>query len=145
MSNLADPASFVLFTYESISGIARVRVRAKYLTERESARHEQLWQDVKPFNVDDPKAIELRNEMLKIGILSPSIDELTEKLSRRDLMQLAYQYPQVIDNAEYELLGKSRSRPQFIMEPSADDAAPAPAITTPPTPAPPPPENAPSK
>lgn len=130
MSNLANPESTTYFTYESIRGDVQVRIRAKFLTEREQIRHDELWEEARTLDLADPKFQKLRDDMLSIGIVSPTVEELKTKLGRSDLLQLATRYPDQLLDIEM-LLGKSRSRPQFIREPSAVDVA-APSAITPP-------------
>mgnify|MGYP006921313166 FL=1 len=130
MSNLANPSATVDFVYESIDGTKRVPIKAKILTDEESERYDRLYDELGPLDIKSAKAIEIRDKMLAIGIVSPSIAEL-RKLSRRDVYQLAMRYPDTVDDLELDLLGKSGSRRQFITEQSAADAA-NPSASTPP-------------
>lgn len=141
MSNLADPNSTTTFTFESAAGNVRLKIRAKFLSERDSIKLDELWKTARELLIKgDPAWFAIRDEMLQVGIVSPTLDELKDKLSRTDLESLAIFYPSQIADIEAEL-GKSRSLPQFIRESSAGDAAAASAITppaasaTPPTPA----------
>lgn len=130
MSNLADPNSTVSFTYESLSGHARVKIRARFLSERDQIKLDELWTTARALKTNDPAWFAIRDEMLAIGIVQPSIDELKSTLSRSDLESLAILYPAQVNDIEAEL-GKSRSRPQFTREPSAADVVAASAIIPP--------------
>lgn len=129
-SNLANPSATVDFVYESIDGTKRVPIKAKILTDEEAEQYDRLYDELGPLDIKSAKAIELRDKMLSLGIVSPSVAEL-RKLSRRDVYQLAMRYPDTLDELELDLLGKSRSRRQFITEQSAADAAGQPASTNP--------------
>lgn len=131
MSNFADPNSTASFTFESANGGVRLRIRAKFLTERDSIKLDELWQTARELLIaGDPKWLEIRDQMLQVGIVSPSLEELKDKLSRADLESLAILYPGQVNDIEAEL-GKSRSRPQFIRDTSAADAVSSSAITPP--------------
>lgn len=143
MSNLANPSATVDFTYESIDGTKRVPIKAKILTDLESEQYDALYAELMPLDIKTAKAIEIRDKMLAIGIVSPSVAEL-RKLSRRDVYQIAMRYPDTLDDLEIDLLGKSPSRRQFITAHSAGDAAGQPASTNPAASATPPTQTVPS-
>lgn len=130
-----DPAASADFVYESISGTVRLNLKARFLTEREMLLHNRtLRERIYDKPMSDPETVKARDELLLLGIVGTKIDELKDKLSSRDLYQLAMGYPEAIDIAEYEL-GKSRSRPAFIVGTPAGDVAPLAAITNPEPPA----------
>ena len=101
MSNLADPNSTTTFTFESAAGNVRLKIRAKFLSERDSIKLDELWKTARELLIKgDPAWFAIRDEMLQVGIVSPTLDELKDKLSRTDLESLAIFYPSQIADIE---------------------------------------------
>lgn len=111
----ANPEATADFTYETISGNKRLQLKARFLTEAELMRHEQTVRDrIIGKQMSEPDTLAARDELLALGIVGMTVDQLKAELTMRDLYQLATGYTEAIDVQEYEL-GKSRSRPAFIV------------------------------
>lgn len=142
MSNLANPETLIEFTYETIAGDKRVPIKARVMTDLQEAEYDRLEEELRK-DLAAPNALELRDKMLALGIISPSVDELKSTLSRGDMYQIAFGYMGAVSEAVLAMLGKSRSRRLFTTASPAGDAAvplastsPASDATPPATPAP---------
>lgn len=130
MSNLANPSATVDFVYESVDGVKRVPIKAKFLSDLECDEYDRLKAEMLKLDVDDPECKTVREKMIRIGIVSPPYEELLT-LTRRDVCEIALRYPIVLDRVELDRLGKLNLLQRFTTALSAADAAVLPASTNP--------------
>lgn len=131
MSLNADPAATVSFKFERSIDDTKIDVRIRYMTRRDTMRHERLYEEVTAAKGDDASFWAKLQEMYEVGVVSPKFDELSDVLGDNDIIYLAINYPSAVQVAEREL-GKSKSRRLIA---AVESAANATAATVPSDPA----------
>ena len=130
MSVSANPKATVDFECVTIGG-DHFLLKARFLNSIEERRV----RDLIATRIDgklpsDDGVVETAREVIGIGIVGTTADELSQKLTERELCQLAIRYPDALALTEIER-GKSMSLLRFTVDKSAATAVAAAATPLP--------------